>query len=249
MSRINIKYASDELTAALHNNRKTATEKLIQQPNDNSWLKELTSERLFVVKKFTIEDFELKIPSSPEDKDTIYNNAIILYEHLRELPGYVLSDERFWLWLTMEKFYSVSLATMQLRDVSTFSLHWIFTQSNQRSLFYGVLSRLFFRAALSVDESLPDCYEYTKFGFDYQYRLRELTWRTYSSEKHIVRGALKGIKDYLETHDEKESHDVYVRLAKDISLLGSAKLLDVMTEEDIREYSYKSLKKYYEVKQ
>lgn len=245
MSRINICYASDELVAALHNNAKLATERLMQEQFDNSWLKELTSDKLFITKKFSIEDFKLKIPNSPDDKLTIYNNAVTLYEHLNELPGYVLADERFWIWLIMEKFYSVALATMQLKNVSTFRLHWIFTESNQRSLFYGVLSRLFFRVALSIDETLDDRYEYTRFAFDYQYRLRELTWRTYSSEKHIVRGALKGVKDYLDTHDVKEDHDSYVRLAKDISLLGSAKLLDAMPEEFIRKQAYRSLERYY----
>lgn len=247
MSKINIQYATDELVSALHNNVNIAAKQLIDNPNSNTWLKELTSDNLFIKKKFTIEDFELKIPSSPKDYDTIYEDAVILYEHLHELPGYVLSDERFWIWLTMDKFYGVAYAMTIFKGdgASTFKHLWIFTQSNQRSLFFGVLSRLFFRVSLSVDNELQDPYEYTKFSFDNQYRLREMTWRTYSSERHIVRGVLKGIKDFLQTHDVKEDNDSYTQLAKDISLLGSAKLLDAMPEGYIREQTFESLKKYY----
>lgn len=248
MSRINIQYATDELIATLHENAESITQNLMTQPNSNSWLKDFTSDALFVMKKFEIEDFELKIPSSPKDYDTIYENAITLYDHLRDLPGYVLSDERFWIWMTMEKFYRVSLATMKITKPSTFREHWIFTESNQRSLFFGVLSRLFFRVGLSVDHESPDPYTYTKFCFDNQYRLREMTWRTYSSERHIVRGALKGIKDFLEKYDDvQEDNNSYKKLASDISLLGSAKLLDAMPEECIREQAFKSLQRYYKV--
>ena len=250
MTKINIQYATDELIAALHKNADFAARQLIEKPNSNTWLKDYTSDNLFTTKKYSIEDFELKIPNSPKDYDVIYEDAVILYEHLRELPGYVLSDERFWVWLTMEKFYRVAYAMTLFKGdgVSTFKHLWIFTQSNQRSLFFGVLSRLYFRVALSVDNGLQDPYEYTKFSFENQYRLREMTWRTYSSERYIVRGALKGIKDFLQTHDVKENNDSYTQLAKDISLLGSVKLLDAMPEEYIREQTFKSLKKYYNIK-
>ena len=250
MSKINIQYATDELIAALHENADAAAKQLVERPNSNTWLKDYTSDNLFTTKKYSIEDFELKIPNSPKDYDVIYEDAVILYEHLRELPGYVLSDERFWVWLTMEKFYRVAHAMTLFKGdgVSTFKHLWIFTQSNQRSLFFGVLSRLYFRVALSIDNELQDPYEYTKFSFENQYRLREMTWRTYSSERHIVRGVLKGIKDFLQTHSVKEDNDSYTQLAKDISLLGSAKLLDAMPEEYIREQTFESLKKYYGIK-
>lgn len=249
MSKINIQYATDELIATLHENSESIAQSLMVQPNSNSWLKSFTSDALFVTKKFEIEDFELKVPSSPKDYDTIYENAITLYEHLRDLPGYVLSDERFWIWLTMDKFYRVSLATMKITKPSTFREHWIFTESNQRSLFFGVLSRLFFRVKLSVDDELSDPYAYTKFCFGNQYRLREMTWRTYSSEQHIIHGALKGIKDFLEKYKDEvqEDNSSYKKLASDISLLGSAKLLDAMPEEYICEQTFRSLQKYYGV--
>ena len=246
MNEINIKFASDEFTEALRKNPKTVVEKMHSSPSDNSWIHSMNAEDAFLKKKYTIEDFSLEKPNSEKDYDVIYRDAIILYEHLKGLPEYILSDERFWLWLMFDKFYEICLILMPVDKESTFMDHWLYTQGKRRGIFFGVLARLYFRVALSVDESLEDPYYYTKFCFENQYRIRELTWRSFSSERHIVLGALKGIKRYLDEHsDIVEDNDSYPVLAKDISQLGSAKLLDVMDQDYIEEKTYGFLDKYY----
>lgn len=42
-----------------------------------------------------IEDIELKVPKVANDKVVDLENAITLYEHLKELPRYILSEPRF----------------------------------------------------------------------------------------------------------------------------------------------------------
>ena len=246
MSNINIKFASDEFEGTLEKNSRIVAEKMQEFPKDSSWINSFMPGELFVKKKYTIEDFELKKPSDDKDYGTIYEDAIILYEHLKHLPGYILSDERFWLWLMFDKFYEISLIMMPINKEATFRDHWLFAQGKRRGIFFGVLSRLYFRVALSVDDNNEDPYFYTKFAFENQYRIRELTWRTYSSEHHIILGALKGIKEFLDNNKgiEEDTHS-YTGLAKYISQLGSAKLLDVMDESYIKEKTYNFLKKYY----
>ena len=249
MSSICIRFASDELTETLRKNAKMISRKLQQYRNDNSWVYHLTSDELFVKKKYTIEDFDLIKPKDEKDYDVIYEDAIILYEHLKCLPGYILSDERFWLWLMFNKFYEIALIMMPINDESTFGDHWLFNKGKRRGIFFGVLSRLYYRVALSVDYNSEDPYYYTKFAFKNQYRIRELTWRTYSSEHHIILGVLKGINEFLNENSEiEEDSTSYTRLAKNISQLGSAKLLDVMDENYIKEKTYDYLKKYYSEK-
>ncbi len=249
MNNINIKFATDEFEETLEKNSRIVAEKLQSSPKDNLWISGFMPGELFVKKKYMIEDFELKKPSDDKDYETIYENAIVLYEHLKHLPGYILADERFWLWLMFDKFYEISLIMMPINKESTFRDHWLFTQGKRRGIFFGVLSRLYFRVALSVDNDNEDPYFYTKFAFENQYRIRELTWRTYSSEHHIILGALKGIKRFLDENKgiEEDSHS-YTGLARYISQLGSAKLLDVMDEEYIQEKAYNYLEKYYSEK-
>ena len=248
MSKINVQYASDEFTEALRRNTSKVVKNLNNSPNSNAWIYSFISTDIFIKKKYTIEDFQLKKPKDDKDYDVIYENAITLYKHLNHLPGFVLSDERFWLWLMFDKFYEVTLALMPIKGNSTFNDHWLFKQGIRRGIFFGVLSRLFFRVKLSIDQhNQEDPYYYTKYAFKNQYRIRELTWRTYSSESHIVLGALKGIEQFFDKNkDIKEKNNSYVELGKYISQLGSVKLLDIMDEQYIQNKVYGFLDNYYQ---
>lgn len=55
----------------------------------------ISSDPAFETKKFVIEDIELKVPKVANDKVVNLENAITLYEHLKELPRYILSEPRF----------------------------------------------------------------------------------------------------------------------------------------------------------
>ena len=95
---------------------------------------------------YEIEDVVLKIPSDEKDRETDIYNSILLYERLNKLPLYVLTDERFWCWMMFEKGYEVALKYMPVKKGSSvFKDHWLLTQGKRRGLFFGVLSRCYFR--------------------------------------------------------------------------------------------------------
>ena len=127
---------------------------------------------------------------------------------------------------------------MTINGVSTIQNMWMHTQGVRRGLMFGVLSRCYFRVSLSVDYSLEDNYELTKWIIDNPLRFRELTWRTYSSEEHIVRGVLKGQRKAIEEINY-ENNSIYAKIAKYISRIGSVQLLDIISEDEISELVYK----------
>lgn len=241
MSKIHIKYMTDEALATLKANTDTVTGKLIENPKSSAWLKTFFPGTLWVTKKYEIEEFALRVPKDDKDRETDIYNSILLYEHLHHLPLYVLTDERFWCWMNFEMGYEVALKYMPVKKGSSvFKDHWLLTQGKRRGLFFGVLSRCYFRVALSVDESLADPYELTKFVIENPLRFRELTWRSFSSEKMIVLGTLKAEKRVLAEHPQMEENTKhFAEIAKLLSKLGSVMLLDCMTEKDIEEYVYK----------
>ena len=245
MSKIHIKYMSDAALATLKANKDEVTNKLIANPTSSEWLSNFVGADLYVTKKYEIEDFVLKIPSDEKDRETDIYNSILLYERLNKLPLYVLTDERFWCWMMFEKGYEVALKYMPVKKGSSvFKDHWLLTQGKRRGLFFGVLSRCYFRVALSVDTTLADPYELTRFVISNPLRFRELTWRSFSSEKMIVLGTLKAEKRIMEEYpDYEENTTQFGDIAKLLSKLGSVMLLDVMTEKDIEEYVYKKYKK------
>lgn len=245
MSKIHIKYMTDEALETLKANPDTVTKKLIENPNDSSWLQSYFTGTLWTTKKYEIEEFTLRVPKDDKDRDADLYNSILLYEHLHHLPLYVLTDERFWCWLNFEIGYKTALKNMPVKPGSSvFKDHWLLTQGKRRGLFFGVLSRCYFRVALSVDETLEDPYELTKFVIENPLRFRELTWRSFSSEKMIVLGTLKAEKRvHAEFPKMVENNTLYADIVKRISKLGSVMLLDCMTEKDVEEYVYKYYKK------
>lgn len=243
MSQINIKYMSDEAVATLRNNIQTVTKYLSKNPTSNGWLNDFLPENYYITKKHEIEDFVLEIPTDSKDKKTDISNSIMLYEHLKDLPQYVLADERFWLWMNFSKGYEVAVKYMPVKDGdSVFRDHWLFTQGKRRGLFFGVLSRCYYRVALTVDDSLDDPYEYSRFIIEKPERFRNLSWRTFSSDKKIVLGCIKAEKRVLAELGMEEKSEYFTEIAKAVSQLGSVMLLDAMTEKDIEEYVYMKYK-------
>lgn len=241
MTRIKIKYMSDPAIAYLKANVDFVTKKLLEHPDSSEWLKTCIDGEIYVAKKYEIEEFSLIVPKDSKDREADFRNSVALYEHFKGLPGYVLSDERFWAWVNFEIGYETALRNMPVDGgKAVFKDHWLFTQGKRRGLFFGVLSRCYYRVSLTVDETLEDKYELTRFVIDNPERFRNLSWRAFSSESSIVLGALKAEKRVLEEHRVEEKPDYYTELAKEISRMGSVRLLDCMTETEIEELVYEA---------
>ena len=244
MSKIHIKYMTDEALETLKANTSVITKRLTENQTSSTQLSEFVPSELYVTKKYEIEEFTLRVPKDEKDRETDIYNSILLYERLHHLPLYVLTDERFWCWMNFEMGYEVALKYMPVKkNSSVFKDHWLLTQGKRRGLFFGVLSRCYFRVALSVDNTLDDPYELTKFVIENPLRFRELTWRSFSSEKMIVLGSLKAEKRIQAEYPHVEENTKhFAEIAKHLLKLGSVMLLDCMTEKDIEEYVYKKYK-------
>ena len=229
---------SDNAIETLRTNSNKVTEFLKNNPGSNEWLSNVYSGELFVDKKYKIPEFTLETNYKDNYYETDYNNSIRLYESLKELPRYILTDERFWAWINFTIGYEASLQAMPIKSSSTFGDHWLFNAGKRRGLFFGVMSRCFFRVELTVDETLNDKYELTKFVIENPERFRNLTWRSNSSQKHLVLGVLKAEKAIYEKYGNKVKNSIYSDVAKYISLFGSVRLIDAVSEQDIYEVVY-----------
>lgn len=236
MSEINIKFLTDEALSTVKANFDKFTKIVKNNPTDSSaFIAELPDD-CFVEKKYPIEDFSLQISDDGDYSKVDLENAIKLYEHLYKLPKHVLGDERFWMWLILEKCYAATIQAMPMESgKNIIADHWLFGQGRRRGLMFGALSRAFYRVQLTKDESLQDPYELTRFATENYVRYREFTWRSYSNNKIIVIGALKAEKKIVEKYGSgiEAIKDYYPMIAKHISQLGSVMLLDFMSEEYI----------------
>lgn len=234
MSKIHIKLLSENALAHMKKNIDVITKK-IQENEDNKWIYSEFPEKMFIEKKYEIDDFEIIDNPESKDKEIDLTNSITIFNSLKVLPRYVLTDERFWLWLHLEKFYKEVKSMMTVKGTSTVLDHWMHKQGTRRGLMFGVLSRCYYRVAFTVDESLTNKYELTKWVIENPERFRNLTWRSFSSEEHLVRGIIKGEKKAIDVNPSLEKNDIYPEIAKYVSIIGSVRLLDVISEEDIAE--------------
>lgn len=241
-NKINICFMTDEALSTLKANALTANNYLKTNKNDSQWIREIYDGKLYIEKKQKINDFELKVSPTGDYSEVDFQNSIILYENLKDLPPYILSDERFWAWLNFEKFYKVAIQAMPVKSNSTFLNHWVYAQGNRRGVFFGVLSRCFYRVALTVGERLDDKYELTRFVIKNPERIRNLTWRAFSSEKHLVLGIIKAEKDICDKYGNVVRNSIFTEIAKEISLYASVRLIDVVSEEDIYNFVYNKMK-------
>jgi len=245
MSKINIKFMSEVSYATLRRNIDKYSFEFKNNPKSSKWIETITSEKVFELKKFQIDDFELKIPNGPYDRKTDYENAITLYEHLHILPQYILSEPKFWLWVMFEKGYETSLKGMEKIDSTSLKHQWLFVDGLRRGLFFNVLSRLYYRVELTIaPENQDDPYYLTKYVMENPTRFREISWRTISNQKFVVKSMLKAEIRVNRELVFEEKGDYFSKLAKEICKLGSIKLIDAMDESDVEEYIYE---KYYKI--
>ena len=74
-------------------------------------------------------------------------------------------------------------------------------------------------------------------------RFREITWRTISNQKFVVKAMLKAEIRVNSEIDFDESSKLFSALAKEICKLGSIKLIDAMDEKELEDYIYLRYKK------
>lgn len=241
MNKINICFMTDDAIETIRANPIEVTELINKNKGNSNWLKEYCGENVFEEKKYKIPEFTLKTTQDGKYSEVDYDNSITLYESLKDLPRHILTDERFWAWISFTIGYQASIQAVPLnKSGATIRNHWLF-HAKRRGLFFGIMSRSYFRVAFSVDKSLDDIYELTKFVIEKPDRFRNLSWRTYSSIKNVVLGTLKAEKDIVDKYGlELKSHH-YESIAKYLSMYGSIRLLDVISEEDIRKVVYKKL--------
>ena len=133
---INICFMTDEALETLKENALLVTNNLKSFPNDSNWLSSIYSGKLYDEKKYKIPEFRLKASEDGDYSKVDFENSITLYETLKELPLYILTDERFWAWINFEKGYPSAIQAMPVKSNSTFSDHWLFTQGSRRGIFF-----------------------------------------------------------------------------------------------------------------
>lgn len=131
---IDIKMMTEEAYRTLKKNYEEVYKMICDHPSDSSWLKDYLGFEPYEVKKYVIDDFELKI--ADDYKTVEFDNDIKLYETLNKLPKYILCNIRFWAWITFEKAYKQAIAAIPFKS-SAIVKNWWLPGNSRRDLMLG----------------------------------------------------------------------------------------------------------------
>ncbi len=237
---INIKMMTEEAYRTLQKDCDGILKMIINHPSDSSWLKDYLGFELYEVKKYVIDDFELKI--ADDYNDVALENAIILYEKLNKLPKYILCNNRFWAWINMEKAYrQAQIATKQFNSQILKNL-W-FMGNSRRDIMLGVMSRYFNMINVSIDESLENKYELSKYLLTTAETYRGFCYRNLGMIKNVTLGILQAEKDYVDITGVQILKKPSAQIVKYASRVGSVMLLDILSKEEMRAAIYQKIDK------
>ena len=237
---INIKMMTEEAYRTLQKDCDDMLKMIINHPSDSSWLKDYLGFEPYEVKKYVIEDFELKI--SGDYNDVALDNAIILYENLNKLPKYIICNNRFWAWINMEKAYrQAQIATKQFNSQILKNL-WIMGNS-RRDIMLGVMSRYFNMINVSIDETLENKYELSKYLLSTAETYRGFCYRNLGMIKNVTLGILQAEKDYVDATGIQILKKPSAQIVKYASRVGSVMLLDVLSKKEMRDAIYPKIDK------
>ena len=231
---INVRMFTEDAYRTLQKNYDSAFDEMLKHPSDDSWLKDYLGFEPYETRKYEIEDFELKYSDNYED--VAYENALILYQNLKDLPRYILYDMKFWGWLTFSKAYKHALVSTQFTK-QQFRNMWIPVESS-RSLTRGVISRFYFIVDMSYDETAKDPYELTPFLYKNQDIFRDISDRSIRMLKNPCVAIIKLEKTLIMDEHIQLTRVQNRQIIKDCLKLGSVRLIDTMRVQEIYDALY-----------
>ena len=236
--KINIKVLTNEAFESIRKNSAIIFENIKKYPNDNFWIETVLGENIYETKNYLIDDFELKYSKNYSDVE--YENGIILYEHLHNLPRYILCDNKFWGWIILEKAYKQSQIAMNFTE-SVVKNFW-FEKTSRRSVMLNVMGRQYFKVELSIDEELvKDKYLLTKYLFTNHSIYKNFSYRNNCMLNNVTKAILRTQYYFSNVYNIKYNDILASAFVKAVSRLGSVKLIDVMTVDEIYRYLCKQM--------
>lgn len=208
---------------------------------DKSWLNEWLGESELIDLGITIPNITL-IPPIKKSTDTDFENAKLLYNSLKDISIDLAIDNRFWCYLSHTIFWEYitkrwSLDELEGKKLKTRIMdRYLMKNSGDKALLRNQISRLWWMAYTTYDESLKNPYEYTEFllnNSDFQVGLME---RAFSRNTNLTRGIVKAVKTYSEEYNYPNNSKLRI-LLKELNGLGGVKVLDLLDEDYIYNFT------------
>lgn len=189
-------------------------------------------------------DFQLIINNDPSYD---YQNMKIIYENLKELTDSQASDERIWsglahyhFWEYMKKRWPMPNETdKQIKHILNNYFFW----NSTKAVFLNGLSRLWWYARYTYDETFDDPYELTKYicEHDINGKIFPLLSCKFAINKEVFKNIIKAVKEYEEENQIVLSRKQFNDLKSYLNRLSGKIVIDVLSYEELKDKIVKKI--------
>lgn len=246
-----LKFISDDTLMDLRTNYEAYKEHYYSK--DDDWFNRYFKEEGRVIESKI--DFE--IPELNKDENYAVSDAAnvkIIHDSLQHLTISQATQEKLWAGLAhiqLRDFFYYRMA-QELKDKNDKRINTgiFFKNGKKRSLFVNILSRLWWVAHMTYDESNQENpYWLTEFFCEKDFSARATTFfsSNFTSNRNITRGILKVLYKWQQ-NGVSIKRDHFVQANKYLNVTGGAMILDMLETEEVEDMVEKYLKSYYGIK-
>lgn len=192
--------------------------------------------------EYLLIDFAMPDIRQRERKSTDLENAVKLYEAYKNLTESQAADERLWCGLGLEKNNLDYLFYRWGNTINTLRYRLTYHVPGKRGMLYHGLARLWWFVRMTIDETLENKYELTRFTFEHPHIMEKMIYRNFSNSSIIRLAIIKGIKKFV-AGGGKYSTTLIDKLYLHISLISGTKLLDIIPQDELVEIVFNFLAK------
>ncbi|MFS0667988.1 DUF6339 family protein [Peribacillus frigoritolerans] len=177
-----------------------------------------------------------------------FDNAVALHSSL-SLTRIQATDERLWGYLSLVYYWdytskrwsvgfdSASESSQRTTILSRYVLK--LDSKSDRPFLRNALSRLWWVAEMTVDETRKDKYELTKIILSNTDIYQQVMERSFSRNEEVIRGILEL---FSELGEEVYLNKRFYRIIlKEVNAIGGVVLLDFLTKDDLKKYVRQNL--------
>ena len=188
-----------------------------------------------------IDDPQIDLSIQKED----YENARLLYEGYPSITPAMASDERLWASLCHNQHYDymharwpVEIKRKDQTEIGLVTQRYFFYTGLKKSQERNGLSRLWLSAAYTHDERRADEYELTKVFLQNTNFIFHMFGRDCGSSKNIIRGTMDAINRIQQETGVTVVSTPVKELFRTFNLMGGASMLDMLSEEEVKDFAY-----------
>lgn len=211
------------------NNKERFCEEMNQNPSSTDWLVDFYGEDPTVPSRYSF-DFEFK-PFNKQKSVRDIDNAIALYElfESNNIGPATIYNEKFLTGFIFTFGYEYFMNVMGAEQVSHVFATLFFEEGTHRAVARNVIGQLYRYVEMTVDDSLADRYEITKFVFNNPALFR-IKYNTSVDGEKTTKAIFKAFKEWTgETHKTPDNQMVE-KLKKHLSVLANISETDLMNE-------------------